>query len=304
MSVFEGIWIPLVTPFRQGAVDLKAADRLAAHLAGSGIAGLVVCGTTGEAATLSEAEQEQLLACVQQAVRGRCAVMMGIAGNDTAAVAAAARRYTALAPAGLLVAAPYYVRPSQEGIRRHFEAVAAAAPLPIVIYNIPYRTGVNIEPATCRALAANSQFVAIKESGGGNFNQLSDLLHETPLRVLSGEDHLIFSTVCLGGHGAIAAAAHLYPERYVRMVELLRRGELAAARAIHDGLLPLIRLLFAEPNPAPLKAALAAQGWIGEELRLPMTPVSEACREALRAMLRRMDAAVSVDVGAAAVALG
>jgi len=289
MSVFEGIWIPLVTPFRQGRLDLESARRLAAHLVGSGIAGLVVCGTTGEAAALDQAEQEQLLSGVLEAVRGRCAVMMGVAGNDTPAVAAAARRLAGLPLAGLLVPAPYYVRPSQEGIRRHFEAVALAAAQPIVLYNIPYRTGVTIETATCRALAADPRIAAIKQSSS-DLQQLMDLIRDTPLCVLSGEDQLIFTAGCLGGHGAIAAAAHLYPERYVEMFTRLRRGELAAARAIHYGLLPLIRLLFSEPNPAPLKAALAMQGWIEEELRLPMTPASAACRQALGELLAEMDA--------------
>lgn len=284
MPSFEGIWLPLITPFRDGSVDLSAAARLAAHYAGAGVYGLVVCGTTGEAATLSDDEQRQLLAAVIEAAGPRCPVAMGLSGNDTAAAAAAARRLDDYPLAALLVTAPYYVRPSQDGIRRHFEAIAAATRHPIILYNIPYRTGVNVDIDTVRALAANPQFVAIKESGG-NLAQLMDLLRETPLRVLSGEDHLIFTACALGAHGAIAAAAHVRPELFVRLFESLRGGRLAEARALHERLLPVVRLLFSEPNPGPIKAVLAAQGWIADELRLPMTPASAACRAQLAAAL-------------------
>ncbi|MEW9899807.1 4-hydroxy-tetrahydrodipicolinate synthase [Chitinivorax sp. PXF-14] len=291
MSQFEGIWIPLVTPFRDGRLDLTAARRLASHLADSGIAGLIVCGTTGEPATLGEAEQIALLDAVIASVDGRCAVVMGVSGNDTGAVAGAARRFGEFAIAGLMVTAPYYVRPSQDGIRRHFEAVATATDKPIILYNIPYRTGVNIEVATVKALSANPQFVAIKESAGGNMPQLMALIEETPLSVWSGEDHLIFPCLCLGGRGAASAAAHIRPDLYVAMYRHVQRGELEAARALHYRLLPLIRLLFSEPNPGPVKAALALQGWIADELRLPMTPASAGCREPLRQALTALDQA-------------
>lgn len=289
MSQFEGIWIPLVTPFRDGRLDLAAARRLASHLADSGIAGLIVCGTTGEPATLSEAEQIALLDAVIAAVGRRCAVAMGVSGNDTEAVAGAARRFGEFDVAGLMVPAPYYVRPSQAGIRRHFEVVAAATDKPIILYNIPYRTGVNIDVATVKALSANPQFVAIKESAGGNMSQLMELIHDTPLSVWSGEDHLIFSCLCLGGRGAAAAAAHIRPELYVALYQHIQRGELEAARTLHYQLLPLIRLLFSEPNPGPVKAALALQGWIADELRLPMTPASDGCREQLRQAIEVLD---------------
>lgn len=284
MQDFQGIWVPMVTPFRNGAIDLAAASRLAAHLVHSGAEGLALFGTTGEPATLSSNEQEQVLAAVREAVGPSCPILYGLCGNDTSAVAAAARRVDELGVAGLLVTTPYYVRPAQEGIRAHFAAVAAACSLPLVIYNIPYRTGVNIEPATLKALSDNPRFVAIKECGG-NLEQLTFLINETPLQVLTGEDHLAFITSCLGGAGAIAAAAHIRPDLYVRMRRLIQAGDLAAARQIDQGLRPLIRALFAEPNPAPVKAALAMQGLISDELRLPMTPASAACREALAAPL-------------------
>ena len=291
MNHFEGIWIPLVTPFRDGAVDTVAAVRLARHLAAQGVAGFVVCGTTGEDAALDESERIALLQAVVDAVGAHQPVVMGLAGSNTAKLAAQAARYACLGIAGLLLSAPAYVRPTQQGIRRHFETIAAAVPqTPMLIYNIPYRTGVNIDVATCRALAENPQFVAIKDSGGGNLNQTMDLLRETPLKLLCGEDASIFVSGCLGGHGAISAAAHILPGEYVRMDAHLRRGELPAARAIHERLLPLIRALFAEPNPAPLKAALAMQGHIEDGLRLPMLPASADCRAQLRQCMLQLGA--------------
>ncbi len=281
MLELEGIWVPLITPFRAGQVDLPAAQALARRLVDQGVDGLVVCGTTGEPATMDEAEQARLLAAVLEAVDGACPVVFGLAGYDTATVAARAAALDASGAAGLLISAPYYVRPSQEGLRLHFEAIARATELPIVLYNIPYRTGVNIALDTARALAENPRFVGIKESGAGNLAQLQGLIDTTPLKVMSGEDELIFITCCLGGHGAISAAAHLRPDLYRRMIEHVRAGRLPQARAITRVLQPMIRLLFSEPNPGPIKAALALQGEIAEELRLPMTPVSAACRAEL-----------------------
>ena len=284
-GLFEGIWLPLITPFRDGELDLPAAQQLARRYADAGLQGLVVCGTTGEAATLSADEKLRLLDSVLEAVAGRCQVVMGLAGNDTRAVLNALPPLRARPLAGLLVAAPYYTRPSQAGLRAHFEAIAQGTDRPIILYNIPYRTGVNLELATVQALCAQANIVAIKESGG-NLNQLMDLIRETRLQVLSGEDHLIYTTLCLGGAGAIAAAAHLRPEQYAAMYRAFRAGRVEQAREISYRLLPLIRALFSEPNPGPIKAALALEGRIAEELRLPMTPASEACRRALAALLR------------------
>lgn len=281
---FEGVWVPMVTPFRYGRVDVEAAQRLAAGLAEAGVHGLVVCGTTGEAASLSVAEQDTLLAAVLEAAGSHCPVVMGISGSDTRSMADRVARLEDRGIAGFLVSAPAYVRPSQEGLLVHFQAIAAATMRPIILYNIPYRTGVNIEPATVKALAADGRFAALKECGG-NIPQLMDLIHETPLKILCGEDSLAFVTLCLGGHGAIAASAHIRPDLHVRLFDLMRAGQVERARALSRALLPLTRLLFSEPNPGPLKAALAMQGKISEEMRLPMTRVSDACRKQLEGAL-------------------
>lgn len=176
MTTFEGIWVPLVTPFRDGALDLAAAGRLVEHLLADGVDGLVVGGTTGEPATLTDAEQARLLAAVIEATAGRCPVILGVSDNDTARVADTLERTQRSGIAGYLLTAPYFTRPSQQGIRRHFELAADATELPIVVYNIPYRAGVNIEVPTLRALAQHPRIVAIKESGNGNLDQLGALI--------------------------------------------------------------------------------------------------------------------------------
>jgi 4-hydroxy-tetrahydrodipicolinate synthase len=273
MSLFEGIWIPLVTPFRNGTIDLDAAQRLAVDYADSGVHGLIVCGTTGEAATLSEEEQATLLCAVQEAVAPRCPVVFGIGGSDTRAVAAKVAHFNQYEAAGYLISAPAYVRPSQLGITRHYQEIAQETDIPIVIYNVPCRTGVDIELSTVIALAADSGFAAIKQCGS-DVVRIAELVNRTDLKVLCGDDALMFASLCLGGHGAMTASAHIRPDLYVSMFDLIRAGEIAQARVIFNALLPLIKLMFSEPNPAPVKAALALQGRIREELRLPMTPMS------------------------------
>lgn len=276
----EGIWIPLITPFHHGAVDLPAIQKLANQYVDAGIHGLIVGGTTGEPATLSDAEQDAVLDAVLEAVGSRCPVMAGLNGNDTQSLLTRLPALEARPIAGLLSVVPYYTRPSQTGLCAHFSAIAQATALPIVLYNIPYRTGVNLELATVQALSNHSNIIGIKESGG-NMHQLMDLIEHTRLSVLSGEDHLIFTTLALGGQGAISAAAHLWPEHYVRLYDAARAGDWETARHLARRLRPLVEMLFSEPNPGPIKAVLARNGWISEELRLPMTPVSENCREKL-----------------------
>ena len=279
-QAFEGIWLPLVTPFRDGKVDLSAVRKMVEYYIGAGIHGLIVCGTTGEPATMSEEEQLGVLDAVLEAGDGRRPVFMGVSSNDTRDALRQLAVIQRRPVDGVLVVSPYYTRPSQQGLLAHFRALAQATALPLMLYNIPYRTGVNIERETIHALCELPNVVAIKESGG-DINQLMDLIRDTRLSVLSGEDHLAFTTLCLGGAGAVSAAAHLRPDLHVRMYEAFRSGDLVQAREISWRLLPLVRALFSEPNPAPVKALLARQGLIADELRLPMAPASEACRARL-----------------------
>ncbi len=273
---FEGIWVPIVTPFGGAHIDHAALAGLARHLASRGITGLVAGATTGEGALLEPGEQEAIFATLRDAVP-KLPLVLGVSHAATQMAASWARRLAQLAPEGLLVTAPPYVRPSQGGIQRHFEMIVERADLPVLIYNIPYRVGVNVELETLQTLARDPRIAGVKECGG-SVERMLRLVHETPLRILSGDDSQNFAALCLGAHGTIAASAHILPEWHVRMYELLRSGRLAEARHIAVTLQPIIRDLFAEPNPAPLKAWLAQQGWCEAELRPPFLPAStELC---------------------------
>ncbi|MBP0594750.1 4-hydroxy-tetrahydrodipicolinate synthase [Paraburkholderia sp. LEh10] len=285
MSNFSGIWIPLVTPFSaDGAVDHDALRRLVKRYADAGVAGVVALGTTGEPSSLEADEQEAVLAATLDAAHGALPVIAGVSGNHARSMRERVSRLNALPLAGLLISAPYYVRPSQAGIAAHFTMLADASEHPVVLYDIPARTGVRIEPDTLLALAAHPRIQAIKDCAG-SLDTTHTLILDGRLQVLAGDDVRIFDTLCIGGSGAIAASAHLWPERFVALDRALKAGRLDEGRALFHALLPLIRALTSEPNPAPVKAALAAQGLLEDVLRAPMTRASESLRERLRPML-------------------
>ncbi|WP_454828207.1 4-hydroxy-tetrahydrodipicolinate synthase [Paraburkholderia xenovorans] len=295
MSIFSGIWVPLITPFADGAVDHAALRALVRRYAGAGMAGLVALGTTGEPAALDAAEQDAVLATIldeaQAAARHShdaraLPVLVGVAGNHTASMRERIGQLNPLPIAGVLMAAPYYIRPSQAGIVDHFTALADASAKPVVLYDIPYRTGVRLELDTLLALAAHPRIQAVKDCAGSLDTTLA-LIRDGRLQVLAGEDINIFNTLCLGGSGAIAASAHVRPERFVALYRALAAGRLDEGRRIFHALAPLIQTLFAEPNPAPVKALLAAQGLIRDELRMPMTRAGDALRERLAALAER-----------------
>lgn len=294
MALFSGIWVAMVTPFDNNAVDLPAVKRLAKHLIASGVSGLAVCGTTGEAAALSKEEQLALLDAVLSMVPGH-QVVMGLAGNNLAGSLQMLQAIQQRDVAGVLVPAPYYIRPCQQGLVDYFTTLADAARVPVILYNVPYRTGVAMELETLRQLARHPQVKAIKDCGG-NPNATMALIDDGEIDVLTGEDNLILSTLCLGGSGAISAAAHLYPERFVQLVQQVADGDLAAARANFYALLPMIQQMFSFPNPGPVKAALALQGLIHNELRAPMQPAPPALRQQIAAQLARLQPAASVTV--------
>ena len=268
---FSGLWIPLVTPFRNAEVDHPALAKLVQHYKQFAIAGLVVCGSTGEAAALDEAELLEVLTTVLATVEStaQLKVVMGLSGYNLPATCAWVKTLARFPLAGLLVSAPHYIRPPQAGLLHWFTAIADAAAAPLVLYDIPYRTGVAISLATLRQLARHPNIVAIKDCGG-DAAKTQALVHDGALQVLAGEDAQIFSTVALGGVGAIAAAAHLRTAEFVEVITLLQRGELLKARAAWAPLPAHIAAMFAETNPVSIKAALAEMGLIGNELRLPM----------------------------------
>ncbi|MFM0665141.1 4-hydroxy-tetrahydrodipicolinate synthase [Paraburkholderia sediminicola] len=292
MSIFSGIWVPLITPFADGEVDHAALRALVRRYADAGIAGLVALGTTGEPAALDAVEQDAVLATIldeAQAVdRGTVdaqalPVLVGVSGNHTASMKERIGQLNPLPIAGVLMAAPYYIRPSQAGIVGHFMALADASDKPVVLYDIPYRTGVRLELETLLTLAAHPRIQAVKDCAGSLDTTLA-LIRDGRLQVLAGEDINIFNTLCLGGSGAIAASAHVRPERFVALYRALSAGRLDEGRRIFHALVPLIQALFAEPNPAPVKALLAVQGLIRDELRMPMTPAGDALVARLRAL--------------------
>ncbi|PWU30484.1 4-hydroxy-tetrahydrodipicolinate synthase [Pseudomonas sp. RW407] len=283
MSTFRGIWVALATPFRAGEIDFAALQGLVGRLLEDGVAGFVVCGTTGEAAALSHEEQLVVLDAVLQWVPPQ-QVIMGLAGNNLRELLAFQQDVQRRPVAGLLVPAPYYIRPSQQGLEAFFQTVANAASVPLVLYDIPYRTGVRIERETLRRIVRHPRIAAVKDCGGDLETTLA-LIADGNVEVLAGEDLQIFANLCLGGAGAISASAHVRADLYVRMQRQAEAGDLAGARATFQRLLPWMQAAFAEPNPAPVKAALALQGLIADELREPMQPCSAATVERLRGVL-------------------
>ena len=284
---FSGIWVPLVTPFSNDMIDYAALGALTAKYRQAGVAGVVALGTTGEAAALDDDEQLAVLDCVLQAADG-LPVIAGLAGNHLPSLYHRLRQFASRPLAGLLTPAPYYIRPSQQGLLDYFTGLADISPLPLVLYDIPYRTGVCIELETLLHLAGHPNIQAIKDCAG-SIDTTQQLIADGRLQVLAGEDLNLLSTLAMGGSGAIAAAAHIRPDLFVALHQAVLRQELAHARAIYHPLAPMVRLLFAEANPAPVKAALAMQGHIQNQLRAPMTVVSAGLDIRLRQGLQALD---------------
>lgn len=281
-SIFSGLWIALVTPFKDGAVDHPALAALTARLRDEGVAGFVACGSTGEAAALDKTEQLQVLETVLEAAQGR-PVVMGVSGYHQGQVLDQVRALALYPLAGLLVPAPHYIRPSQQGLLHWFRAIADASTVPVVLYDIPYRTGATLATETLLELAAHPRIQAIKDCGG-SLAKTQALIADGRLQVLTGEDAQIFNTLALGGAGAISASAHWQTPRFVELMGLLHTGDLPGARKVWQALQPWIEACFAEPNPAPLKAMLAHAGAICNELRAPMMEASPALVQRLRTL--------------------
>jgi 4-hydroxy-tetrahydrodipicolinate synthase len=280
--VFNGLWIALVTPFKDGAVDHPALAALTARLRAEGVSGFVACGSTGEAAALDKAEQLQVLETTLEAARD-LPVVMGVSGYHQGQVLDQVQALARYPLAGLLVSAPHYIRPSQDGLLHWFRAIADASTVPVVIYDIPYRTGATLTPETLLALAAHPRIHAIKDCGGSPAKTQA-LIADGRLQVLTGEDAQIFNTLALGGAGAISACAHWQTAQFVELVGLLRGGDLSQARRAWQALQPWVEACFAEPNPAPLKAMLAHAGEMRNELRAPMMVASQDLVQRLRAL--------------------
>jgi 4-hydroxy-tetrahydrodipicolinate synthase len=288
MTRLQGCGTALVTPFTdRGEVDYPCLRALVEWQVAEGIDFLVPCGSTGEAQTLTDAERELVVAAVVETAAGRVPVMAGATSNDTARAVAETRRMCRLGVDYILTATPYYNRPTQGGLFRHFTAIADASSKPICLYNVPGRTSVNLMPATALQLADHPNVMGIKEASG-DLAQVMQILRARPERftVLSGDDWLTLAVVAAGGDGLISVTSNEMPGPMRTLVHLILAGDLQNARDWHYRLLPLMDANFLETNPAPVKAALSLTGRIRNVLRLPLVPVTERTRTALASTLK------------------
>ncbi len=286
--LFTGCGTALVTPFRKDlSLDEEAVRRLARRQVDAGINFLVPCGTTGESPTLSKAELRRVVEiAIEEARRGKIRVVAGAGGYNTAEVIERAREYEAMGADGILSVSPYYNKPTQEGLYQHFKAIAAAISLPIILYNIPGRTGVNIEPATMRRLAEIDNIVGVKEASG-NISQMAVVLDIVPddFVVLSGDDGITIPLMSLGGRGLISVASNEIPAEMTRITQLCLAGDFVSAREIHRKYFRLLEANFIETNPGPVKAAMGLMGLLDPHFRLPMVPPKPENLEKIRGAL-------------------
>lgn len=287
--MFEGVLTALVTPFRGGEIDETRLRDLVERQIAAGVDGLVPCGSTGESATLTHAEHRRVVEVVVSAARGRVPVVAGTGSNNTReAIELTQHAKSAGADAALLIS-PYYNKPTQEGIVAHYAEIARRTGFPLLPYNIPGRTASNLLPSTIARLADIDQVVGVKESSG-DLIQISHVVACCPadFAVLSGDDALTLPIMAVGGRGVISTSANVAPQDMVALVRCFRAGDLDGARRAHHRLLPLFDALFCETNPIPVKAAVAELGLIGEEIRLPLLPMTEPNRERLRVVLKEL----------------
>ncbi len=288
-TAMSGVWLPLITPFHDGALDLISVTALLRHYLAAPIDGLILAATTGEGLTLDADETERLVAHAAETTAARVPLYLGLSGSDTRKLVKAVRATRDWPVGGYLIACPYYTRPSQDGLYRHFEAIHAESAKPIAIYNIPYRTGVNMANETLFRLAALERIVGVKDCCASHA-QTFELIRARPpgFSVMTGEDALFFSAVAHGADGGILAAAHVDPSGFAAVFRDLRDGAREHALARWGALADLAALLFAEPNPAPIKHWLWRAGLLrAPELRLPMTPVSAALASRIDAKVAR-----------------
>lgn len=283
----RGCGTALVTPFeRDGTVDEAALRRLVQFQLREGIDFLVPCGTTGEAPTLEHGEYLGVIRVVMAEVAKKVPVIAGVGGNNTRKVIELAQEVEKLGVEGILSVAPYYNKPTPEGLFQHFQAIAEATELPVILYNVPGRTASNIEPATVARLAKIPNIIGIKEASGSITQQMEVLSAvETGFRVLSGDDAFTFPLMALGGVGVISVVSNEIPAQMTKLAHLLLDGKLAEARQLHFRLLPLMQANFLETNPIPVKAALAMMGLIEEVYRLPLVPMKPENRAKLEKVL-------------------
>jgi 4-hydroxy-tetrahydrodipicolinate synthase len=285
--LFQGAMTAIVTPFRDGRVDETALRSLIDWQIASGIDGLVPCGTTGEAATLADEESDRVIRIAVEQAAGRVPILAGAGSNATAKAIKLAKQAKAAGADGMLQVTPYYNKPSQAGLYEHFRSIAALCDLPMVLYNVPGRTAVNMLPETTQRLAAIDTIVGIKEASG-NLTQIQSIIAGTPkeFAVLSGDDALNVDIYRAGGRGTISVTANVVPDRVAAAWDAFASGNIEKAAQLHEALASLNKAMFLETNPMPAKTALAFLRRCREEFRLPLTPMSQEHREELQRTLR------------------
>ncbi len=278
-----GVWLPIITPFKDNRIDYTSYQRLIEYYSKKGISGLIPLGTTGEIPTLEDNEFQEMIEKTLEYNTAKLPVYVGVGGNYTAKVIKKLKVAESYGIQGILSVCPYYNKPNQEGIFQHFKSIAEETSLNIVIYNIPYRTGVNVENETVHRLAELKNIVGIKDASG-DIKQSMSLLMNPPkdFSIMTGEDLLFYLTLTLGGHGGIMASAHLMTEKFVEVYKKIKENELQSAFEIWKTLYEFIPLLFKEPNPAPIKYCLKELGLLDSaEVRLPLTQISDPLKDKL-----------------------
>jgi 4-hydroxy-tetrahydrodipicolinate synthase len=288
MTTFTGCGTALVTPFRKDqSLDEETLRKLVRRQIQAGINFLVPCGTTGESPTLTHAEHLRVVEITLEEAKGKVPVLAGAGGYNTAEVVALAKELHAMGADGLLSVTPYYNKPTPAGLIQHYRAIASTVPLPIVVYSIQGRTGINVEPATLKRLAEIENIVGVKEASG-NIGQMAAIVHHLPERftVLSGDDAITIPLIALGGRGVISVVSNEIPAEFTKLTQLALAGDYAGARALQRHWFPLMEVNFCEANPGPVKTAMAMMGLLEPVWRLPMVPPSEANRARVEAVLK------------------
>ena len=280
----QGLYTALVTPFHNGAVDYDKLTRLVEMQIAGGVDGISPVGTTGESPTLSFEEHERVIATVVQLVNGRCKVLAGSGANSTAEALHLTRHAKADGADFSLQVAPYYNKPTQEGLYRHFATIADSCDIPIVIYNIPGRSGVSVSAETIARLVKNCNIAGVKEASG-SVDRVSEILDLCDVPILSGDDALTVPMMSVGAVGVVSVASNVIPKEMKRLVDVCLAGNYAEAAAMQRKLYKFFKAMFVETNPIPVKAALALRGLLDEEYRLPLCPPSDKNREFLRQIL-------------------
>ncbi len=285
-TLFRGVCTALATPFKDGGIDWAALAELIEIQVAGGVAAVCLCGTTGEAATLSDGERLQLVARAGELIGGRCDYVVGVGSPSTARSVSYARFAAANGADALLVVTPYYNKGTHDGITRHFHTIADSTDLPVILYNVPSRTGVDLTVGHLTEIAAHPNIRGLKEAGD-SVSKLADFMAALggKMQLYAGNDAAILPTLALGGSGVVSVLSNILPGEVADICRLFEEGKTEEARRLSLALLPLTHLLFAETNPAPLKCALSLLGLAEEEIRLPLSPVSETLREKMREAL-------------------